>query len=125
MAANLISATGDWGIDSAETSIGIIIEGIDETTRNEKSYQKDNQGQRTGRADYDESIEVQISGKLTANSAFSTALGANITLANAISSDHLQNNNSGLTLVNEVKRTASNEDWKTVEVDIEVLPFFS
>lgn len=125
MAANLISATGDWGIDSAETNIGVIIEGIEETTRNEKSYQRDEQGFRTGRADYDESIEVKLTGKLTSSSPFTTKLGANITLANTITANSLQTNSTGLTVVDEVKRTAGNEDWKGVEVDIEVLPFFS
>lgn len=125
MAANLISATGSWGIASAETNIGIIIEGIEETTRNEKNYQRDEVGQRTGRADYDESIEVKLSGKLTSSSPFTTKLGANITLANTITANSLQTNSAGLTVVDEVKRTSSNEDWKTVEVDIEILPFFS
>lgn len=125
MAATSINATGDWGIDANELNIGVIVEGLDETTRTERNYQKNHQGERTGAIFVDESIEVKLSGKLTANSPFSTSLGANITLANTISSDHLANNNSGFTIVNEVKRTAQNEDWKGVEVDIEVLPFFS
>jgi hypothetical protein len=124
MSANLIGTTGSWGISAAETSIGIIIEGIDETTRNEKNYLKDIYGQRMGRSDFDESIEVKLSGKLTSSTPFSTKLGANITLANTIVSNSLYNNNTGRTVVNEVKRTASNEDWRGVEVDIEVLPFF-
>lgn len=124
MSANLIGTVGQWGIAAAETSVGIIIEGIDETSRNEKSYIKDRVGQRTGRSEYDESIEVKLSGKMTSSSAFSTKLGANITLANTIATDHLYNNNTGRTVVNEVKRGAENEGWKSVEVDIEVLPFF-
>ena len=124
MAANLIGTTGLWGIAAAETSIGIIIEGIDETTRNEKNYLKDISGQRMGRSDFDESIEVKLSGKLTSNTPFSTKLGANITLANTIASNSLYNNNTGRTVVNEAKRTAGNEDWRGIEVDIEVLPFF-
>lgn len=124
MSANLIGTVGSWGIASAETSIGIIIEGIDETTRNEKNYIKDNVGQRTGRSEYDESIEVKLSGKLTSSAPFTTKLGANITLANTIVSNSLYNNNTGRTVVNEVKRTGANEDWKRIEVDIEVLPFF-
>ena len=124
MAANLIGTTGLWGIGSAETSIGVIIEGIEETSRNEKNYLKDIVGQRMGRSDYDESIEVKLSGKLTSNSPFSTKLGANITLANTIASNHLYSHNTGRTVVNEVKRSASNEDWRGVEADIEVLPFF-
>lgn len=124
MAANLIGTYGQWGISSAETSIGIIIEGIDETSRNEKNYLRNTSGERMGRSDYDESVEVKLSGAITANTPFSTKLGANITLANAISTNLLYNNNTGKTLVNEGKRTSANEDWKRIEVDIEVLPFF-
>lgn len=124
MSANLIGTTGAWGISAAETSIGIIIEGIDETTRNEKNYLKDISGQRMGRSEFDESIEVKLSGKLTSSTPFVTKLGANITLGNTLVSNSLFNSNTGRTVVNEVKRTASNEDWKGVEVDIEVLPFF-
>lgn len=124
MAANLIGTVGLWGIAAAETSIGVIIESIDETTRNEKNYLKDIAGQRMGRSDFDESIEGKISGKFTSSTPFTTKLGANITLANTIASNHLYNNNTGRTVVNEVKRSASNEDWRGVEIDIEVLPFF-
>jgi hypothetical protein len=124
MSANLIGTVGSWGIAAAETSIGIIIEGIDETTRNEKNYLKDIYGQRMGRSDFDESIEVKLSGKLTSSAPFTTKLGANITLANTIVSNSLFSNNTGRTVLNEVKRTASNEDWRGVEVDIEILPFF-
>lgn len=124
MSANLIGTVGSWGIGAAETSIGIIIEGIDETSRNEKNYLKDISGQRMGRSDFDESIEVKLSGAITSTNAFSTKLGANITLANAIGTNFLYNNNTGRTVVNEVKKTSQNEDWKRIEVDIEVLPFF-
>lgn len=124
MSANLIGTVGQWGIGAAETTLGIIIEGIDETTRNEKNYIKDISGQRVGRSEFDESIEVKLSGKVTSATPFTTKLGANITLGNTIASNSLYNNNSGRTVVNEVKRTASNEDWRGIEVDIEVLPFF-
>ena len=124
MSANLIGTVGTWGIAAAETSIGIIIEGIDETSRNEKNYLKNTSGERMGRSDYDESIEVKLSGKMTSNTPFSTKLEANITLANTIASNHLYNNNTGRTVVNEVKRSSANEDWRGIEVDIEVLPFF-
>jgi hypothetical protein len=124
MSANLIGTVAPWGIAAAETSIGIIIEGIDETTRNEKNYIKNIVGERTGRSDFDESIEVKLSGKITSTAPFTTKLGANITLANTIVSNSLFNNNTGRTVLNEVKRSASNEDWRGIEVDIEILPFF-
>jgi hypothetical protein len=105
MAANLIGTYGSWGIALNETNIGIIIESIDDTTRNEKKYLKDISGQRMGRSEYDESIETKLSGKLTSSTPFSTKLGANIALTNAIASNSLYNNNTGRTVVNEVKRT--------------------
>ncbi len=123
MSANLIAATGSWGM-SSETSAGVIVEGLEEVTRTEKNFLKDEVGQRTGASFYDESIEVKLSGKLTASSPFSIKLGANVVLGNTIASNSLYNNNAGRTLVNEVKRTRANEDWRGVEVDIEVLPFF-
>ena len=124
MAANLIGTYGSWGIGFNETNIGVIIESIDDTTRNEKKYLKDISGQRMGRSEYDESIETKLSGKLTSSTPFSTKLGANIALTNAIASNSLYNNNTGRTVVNEVKRTRSNEDWAGIEVDVEMLPFF-
>ena len=124
MAANLIGTTGSWGIASAETSLGIIIEGIDQTYRNEKNYLRNTSGERMGRSDFDESIEVKLSGAITSSNSYSTKLGANITLANTISTDLLYSNNTGRTVVNEAKRTFSNEDWRRIDVDIEVLPFF-
>lgn len=124
MAATLIGTVGIWG-GTAETTLGVIFEGLDETTKNEKSYLKDNVGQRIGRADYDESIEVKLKGKLTANSPFSTKLGANITLANTITSNSLVTSSAGRTLVDEVKRGSENEGWKSIEVDVIVLPFFT
>lgn len=123
--ATLVGTVGSWGIGAAETSLGIIIEGIDETTRDEKSFIKDNIGQRIGHSAYDESIEVKLTGKVTSSTPFSTKLSANITLANAITANSLQSNNAGRTLVKEVKRKASNEDWKGVEVDVEFLPFYT
>ena len=123
MSANLIAATGSWGA-TAETSIGVIIDSLDEVTRTEKAYLKNAVGERTGASFYDESIEVKLTGELTANTPFSTKLGANIALSSTIVANSLYNNNTGRTLVNEVKRMSSREDWKKVEVDIEVLPFF-
>jgi len=124
MAATLIGTVGSWGIASAETTLGVIIESIDETSRNEKSYLKNNQGERVGRSDYDESIEVKLQGKLTSTSPFAGKLSAAITLANAISSGHLVSVSAGKVLVGEVRKNSQNEDWKGVEIDIDVLPNF-
>ena len=125
MAANLIGTVGLWGIAAAETTLGIIIESIDETLKNEKKYIKDIVGQRTGRSEYDESGDVKLTGKLTSATPFTTKLGANITLANAVATNCFYNNNAGRTVLNEVKRSFKNEDWRGIDIDVEILPFFT
>ena len=69
MAATLIGTVGLWGIASDET--GLIIHKLDDVSRNEKNFLKDKAGCRIGRSDYDESMEIEIEGKLTATSPWS------------------------------------------------------
>ena len=125
MAANLIGTVGLWGIAASETSLGIIIEGLDEDLKNEKKYIRDTVGQRVGRSEYDEGVEVKISGKITSATPFTSKLGANITLANTISTNCLFNSNSGRTLLNDVKRQSKGEDWRSIDITVEILPFFT
>ena len=125
MAANLIGTVGLWAIAAAETTLGIIIEGLDEDIKNEKKYIKDISGQRTGRSDYDEGIEVKITGKITSATPFTTKLGANITLGNTIATNCLYSNNTGRTLLGGVKKSAKNEDWRGIDITVDILPFFT
>lgn len=122
MSATLLGTVGKWGINSAET--GLIVEAIDDTSKNKKSYVTDRFGCRTGRSDYDESIEITIRGKLTYASPWAQKLSANLTIANTISTGHLQTSETGRTLIDEVQRTRANEDWQGLVVTAELLPFF-
>lgn len=125
MAATLISATGVFGFAAQETTLGVIIHGIEEDSAAEWKYQTDNQGARTGVSCYDERIEAKITGEMMATNGYAGKLAGNITLANAISTGHLNASNSGRTLVKSTKLTRSNEDWAKIEISAEVLPAFS
>jgi hypothetical protein len=125
MAANLIGTVGIWGLTSEATN-GIIIESIEETNRNEKNYIKNHVGERTGRSDYDQSITIRLSGKLTSSGGFSQKLGAALTMANSVPNTSLHGSISGgMTLIDEIKRSPAAEDWHGIEVDAEFLPYFA
>lgn len=124
--SNILEGTvGIWGLASAETAQGIIIESIEETSRSEKNYIKDNVGCRVGRSEYDESVEVSIAAEVLAASSFSQKLGAELTLTNTISLANLNDAGPGKTMINEVKRARNREEWEKVTVEAEVLPFFT
>ena len=122
MAATLIGTVGVHGITTDE--VGMIIEKLDDTSKNQKSWMKDKIGQRVGRADFDESIEISIEGKLTATTPWSQKLSAVLTIANTIGAGFLNAATAGKTLIDEVKRTRSNSDWQGISVSAEMLPFF-
>lgn len=122
MAATLIGTVGVHGISTDET--GMIIEKLDDVSKVQKNYMKSKIGERVGRADYDESMELNIEGKLTASTPWSQKLSAVLTIANTIAATHLNAATAGKTLIDEVKRTRANEDWMGIAVSAEMLPFF-
>ena len=122
MPATLIGLVGLWGIAADET--GLIIDKLDDNSRNEKNFMKDRVGCRVGRSDYDESIEITIGGKITATSGWSQKLSGELALTNTISSGYLQTANTGQTLIDDVNRSRANEDWVKLEIKAEMLPFF-
>lgn len=122
MSAALIGTVGVWGIASAETTI--IIEGIDDVSKNQKNFIKDRVGCRIGRADYDESIGITIRGKVPSTGAFAGKLQGALTLTNTIPATHLIAASAGRTLIDEVSKTRANEDWNAITIEAEMLPFF-
>ena len=122
MPATLIGTVGVHGIATAET--GMIVTKIDDTSKCQKNWMKNNVGERVGRADYDESMEIQIEGQLTAATPWSQKLSAVLTLANTIAASHLTSILTGKTLIDEVKRTRASEAWMGISVSAEMLPFF-
>lgn len=124
MSEILEGTVGIWGITSAETAQGIIIETIEENSRSEKNYIRDNKGCRVGRSEYDESVEVSIAAEVLAGDSFDQKLGAELTLTNTISLANLNAVGPGKTLINDFKRKRGREEWETVTVEAEVLPYF-
>ncbi len=122
MPATLIGTVGIHGIAADET--GLIIETLDDTSKKESTYIKNRVGERVGRCDFDESIEIEMKGKITASSGWSQKLSAVLTLANTISSGFLQTTLTGKTLIDEVKRSRKNDDWNEISVSAMMLPFF-
>jgi hypothetical protein len=124
MPATLLGTTGTHGIASDESANGLIIESISETSKKQSNFIKDKSGQRVGRADYDESIEIVVKGELTSATPFAQKLSAQLVLANAISAAHLQAATAGKTYIDEVQRERGREDWAGITVNAELLPFF-
>jgi hypothetical protein len=122
MPATLLGTVGVHGIAADET--GMIIKSLDDTSKNQKNWMKNRVGERVGRADFDESIEIEIKGCITAATPWTQKLSAIITLANTISAAHLQSVLTGKTYVDEVKRSRKDEDWNEISVSAEMLPFF-
>lgn len=124
MAAKLLGDVGIWAIASDEVSKGMIIEKIDDTSKKKTKDLLNHRGERIGRSDYDESMEISLSAKLTALTPFSQKLSGDLVMNNAILATHLTGT-GGRTLIDEVKRSRSQEDWVGVDVDAELLPYYA
>jgi hypothetical protein len=122
MAATLLGTVGIHGIAADET--GLIIHKLDDESKNKKNFLENRSGERVGRADYDESIEIEIAGKLTATSPWGQKLSAVLTITNTIAATHLVSILTGKTYVDNVKRSRKNDDWNEIAVSAEMLPFF-
>lgn len=122
MPATLIGTVGVHGIAADET--GLIIQKLDDASKNQKNFLKNRVGERVGRADFDESIEIEIMGCMTAASPWTQKLSAVLTITNTIALNHLVTVLTGKTLINEVKRSRKNDDWNEISVSAEMLPFF-
>jgi hypothetical protein len=122
MPATLIGTVGIHGIAADET--GMIINKLEDTSKNQKNYMKNRVGERVGRSDFDESIEIEIGGCITALSPWTQKLSGVLTLANSIAANHLVSVLTGKTIIDEVKRTRKNDDWNEISVSAEMLPFF-
>ena len=125
MSETLEGTVGIWGIVSQESALGMLIESIDETVRDEKSALRNHRGCRAGRAQYDESVGVTVAAEILADDDFDRPLGTDLSLLNAIPVVNLNAVSPGsLKLIDEIKRGRSREDWQKVTVDAELLPFF-
>lgn len=120
---SLLGTVGVHGIGADET--GLVIRTLKDKTRKSSNYLKNRLGNRIGRADYDHSIEITLEGEVTASSPWSQKVSAEITMANAISADHLPASaGDGMTLIDEVERSREREGWQDISISAEMLPAF-
>lgn len=125
MAAKLLGEVGQWGIPSDEKAQGIIIASVDEVAKKKTKDVLNIYGCRTGRSDYDESKEISIKGSILFGSSFTQKLGAELVLTNAIGYDCLQSTSGGRVLIDQVSKGMLVEDWRSIAVEAELLPFFA
>lgn len=126
MPATLVTLLGTVGIHGiAADETGMIISKLDDDSKMKSNDVRNRVGNRVGRVDYDESIEIDIEAHITATASWSQKLSAEITLTNTIASTHLQQTTTGKTLINSVKRTRANEAWVGISVKAEMLPNYA
>ena len=125
MAATLLGTVGIWAITSSEATKGIIIKEINDETKNETAPVRSHQGDRVGRSDYDESLDITVKGDFTSVSPFTGKISAALVINNTIAGTHLQSSASGQTLTNSVNRTRKNDEWQGIEIKAELLPNFT
>ena len=124
MAAKLLGQTGNWGIASDELDQGIIIASIDQVAKKKSKEVMNKSGCRVGRSDYDESKEISIKGSMYIGSGFTQQLGGDLVLDNAIGYANLQVTSGGRVLIDQVSTGRQVEDWQSIAVEAELLPFF-
>ena len=112
MSANLLGTTGNWGIPNDQP--GIIITDLSFDFSSQEKQVLDKAGEVIGLSFYQEKGDVKISGLVAKTAPFSGKIGAALTLANAIPS-HLQNT-GGTTILTQISRNLSNEDFEKIEL---------
>jgi hypothetical protein len=123
MAATLIGTTGNWGITSAET--GLLIQTLEQDSVIDEALVKNNVGEDTGGAYYNDRVEVSFSGLMASTSGFSKQIGESITFANTIANTHLQASTAGVTVLKQVTLRKENEGFESVDGRAVKHPFFT
>ena len=119
MAATTLGTTGNWGIPNDQA--GLLITELSFDFSNEQKEVLDKGGEVIGLAFHKEKVEIKMSGLVSRNSAFSGKIGTALALANAMP-NHLQNS-GGTTVLMQVNRTMSNEDFEKIDLTATHFPF--
>jgi hypothetical protein len=122
MAATFLGTTGNWGIPQDEA--GIIITDLSFDYSNQEKPVLDKSGEIIGFAFYQEKFDVKASGLVAKTSSFSGKIGAVLALANAVPS-HLQASSGGTTVIKQINRTLSNEDFEKIEISATHYPLLA
>ena len=112
MAATSLGITGNWGITADEA--GVIITDLVWDYSHEEKTVLDKAGEVIGLSFFRPKADVKISGLVAKAAAFSTKIGAALTLANAMPA-HLPTS-GGTTVLQQVTRTLNNEDFEKIDI---------
>ena len=119
MSANLLGITGNWGIPNDQP--GIIITDLSFDFSSQEKQVLDKAGEVIGLSLYQEKADVKISGLVAKTAPFSGKISAALALANAIPA-HLQNT-GGTTILMQISRSLSNEDFEKIDLTATHYPF--
>lgn len=113
MATQFPASYATFGL-AAET--GIITDSLTWNYSQDSKEIRDPDGDVSGKAYYNERIEIAIAGFLPVTTPYATTLAAAITLVTA-PTDFLKGSLGSLTVVESVNVTQSNEEYKRIEVN--------
>ena len=100
----------------------MLISKLDDNSKKKSNPQLNRVGNQVGHVDFNEMIEIDIEGEITAASPWSQKLSAELTLTNTIAINHLQQTSAGKTYVDDVKRSRTNEKWIGLSVKAILYP---
>ena len=120
MAASFLGITGNWGIPEDES--GIIITDLSFDYSSQEKLVLDKSGEVQGIVNYQQKIEIKLSGLVKKTGPFAGRIGTALVLANNIPS-HLQGDSAGLTVIKQIQRSLNNEDFEKIEITATYYPF--
>jgi hypothetical protein len=120
MAATFIGSTGNWGIPNDQAGLLITEQSFDFSNQEKTVLNK--AGDVIGLSLYQEKVEIKLSGLVAKTSSFSGKIGAALALANTIPG-HLQQSTGGTTVLMQVSRSLSNEDFEKIDLTATHYPF--
>jgi hypothetical protein len=119
----LLGTTGQHGIAADET--GMLISKLEDVSKKRSNPQFNRVGNRIGKVDFDESIEIDIEGEITVATPWAQKISAELVLTNTIAATHIQQTSAGKTYVDEVKRSRTRDKWIDINVKAEMLPNYA
>jgi hypothetical protein len=121
MSANLLGITGNWGIPNEQSGIILYDLSFDFSIQDKPVLNLS--GEIQGLSLYGGKTEVKASGLVPKTSPFNGKLGSSLALANAIP-NHLPTS-GGNTIVMQISRSMTNEDFEKIDITAIHYPFLT
>ncbi|MEO5712164.1 MAG: hypothetical protein ABIT37_01640 [Luteolibacter sp.] len=119
----LLGSTGQHGIAADET--GMLISKLDDVSKCRSNPQLNRVGNQVGSADFNETIEIDIEGEITATTPWAQKISAELTLTNTVDLTHIQQTTAGKTYIQEVKRSRGRDKWVDINVKAVLWPNYA